>query len=118
MLVTKTRTTITAAAIAAALSLTGATGAASAATKSRTAMPAPQTTQTTADRSTTTAALSAGATGDGPATQADCDRYADAINSWGQAADTAASHDDMINAVNNASALEDKAMDAGCFLVY
>jgi len=119
MLVTKTRTTITAAAVAAALSLTGSTGVASAAIKAP-AKPGTQVTQTTtvADSEPTTAALSAGATGDGPATQADCDRYADAINSWGHATDTATNYDDMINAINNTVALENKAMDDGCFLVY
>lgn len=118
MFATKTRTTIAAAAVAAALLLAGSTGVAAAGVKGSAAMSGSQTTQTTASSGTTSVALTAGSTGQGPATQADCDRYADAINSWGHATDTATNYDDMINAINNTVALEDKAMDDGCFLVY
>jgi hypothetical protein len=67
-----------------------------------------------------TSAVTAGATGDGPATQEDCDRFASAINSWQDQVmvDGAAGQmDQAIQDMRNADALQDKALDEGCFII-
>ncbi len=66
------------------------------------------------------AELDAGATGDGPADQAECDRHAAAINeAIGELAeDNATSSGDVQADLDNIHALEDGATDRGCFLIY
>jgi hypothetical protein len=69
------------------------------------------------------ARVSCGATGTG-ASQARCDKYADAINSWGEAVDEAvvagggAYTDAVHTAINNYVGVQNAALDAGCFIVY
>jgi hypothetical protein len=69
---------------------------------------------------TVVAELDAGATGDGPADQAECDRHAAAINeAIGELAeDNATSSGDVQADLDNIHALEDGATDRGCFLIY
>lgn len=89
--------------------------AASAATKGFTdGPPAPAAGQTAV-------ALEAGSTGQGPADDKECERRAVAINSWSDQANA-----DVINgdaeaaeeSAQNVEALEDQALDRGCFIVY
>jgi hypothetical protein len=69
---------------------------------------------------TVVAELDAGATGDGPADQAECDRHAAAINeALGELAeDNATGAGDVNEDIANVHALEDGAMDRGCFLIF
>ena len=66
------------------------------------------------------AELDAGATGDGPADQAECDRHAAAINEAlaELREDNATGGGDVRADLDNVHALEDGAMDRGCFLIY
>ncbi|AEF39989.1 hypothetical protein [Hoyosella subflava] len=84
------------------------------------AKPAPQPVGTISPMTTTikTVDLQAGATGQGE-TQAQCDRRAAAINSWYDELDAqtfAGNHEAAATANNNAEALADDALSAGCFL--
>jgi hypothetical protein len=68
---------------------------------------------------TTVAELDAGATGDGPADQDECDRHAAAINeAIGELREAYATDSDTSAELLNVQALEDGAMDRGCFLIY
>lgn len=61
------------------------------------------------------------ATGDGPATEADCKKYEAGINSWGDAAlETLQAGDEEGNrtANRNLQGLIDTATDNGCFVIY
>jgi hypothetical protein len=60
-------------------------------------------------------------TGDGPAGEAECKRFEDAINSWADAnveAVMAGDEDAARTADRNERALEDEATDRGCFIIY
>jgi len=65
-----------------------------------------------------TAKVSAGATGDGPATQRDCDAYATQINSLDDIAVGAATEAETDAAVAEANRYENEAMSVGCFIIY
>jgi hypothetical protein len=69
---------------------------------------------------TTVAELDAGATGDGPADQDECDRHAAAINDAMAELreDYATDSGDLDEDLLNVQALEEGAMDRGCFLIY
>ena len=60
-------------------------------------------------------------TGDGPAGEAECKKFEDAINSWADAnveALESGDEDGARTADRNEQALEDKATDRGCFIIY
>jgi hypothetical protein len=60
-------------------------------------------------------------TGDGPAGEAECKRFENAINSWADAsleALEAGDEDGTRTANRNEQALEDEATDRGCFIIY
>ena len=60
-------------------------------------------------------------TGDGPAGEAECKRFEDAINSWADAnveAVEAGDEDGARTADRNERALEEEATDRGCFIIY
>ncbi|NLE82550.1 MAG: hypothetical protein GX610_23810 [Rhodococcus sp.] len=67
-----------------------------------------------------TAKVDAGATGEG-VDQATCDRYATGINSWDAEMHKQIQNGDpdkAAKAANNAAAIEDQALDDGCFIVH
>jgi hypothetical protein len=99
-----------------ALAFTGATGIATAARKAGVVgHPSPHV------QTTTVVAVEVAPTGDGPAGEAECKRYEDAINSWVDASAEAleALDEKATRAANrNVAMLEEKATDAGCFIIY
>ncbi len=66
--------------------------------------------------STYLAVISAGATGDGPADQEECDRHAGLINTLIQEAQSQDNENDTNFWLNEASEAANQAMDRGCFL--
>ncbi len=100
----------------AALAVIAAIGpsAASAATKGGETAPAPAAGQTVVY-------LEAGSTGQGPADDKECERRAAAINSWSDQANADVINGDAEGAERSAGyveALEDQALERGCFIVY
>ena len=67
------------------------------------------------------ALVDAGATGQGPASQEDCDSYADMMNNWADLMNVAAA-DNQWDAVSNAGANfaeeHEEAVSQGCFVVF
>lgn len=66
----------------------------------------------------TTAKVSAGSTGQGPAGDAECEGYASQINALDDLAVTAGSEAASDSAIVASNAVEDMAQDRGCFIVY
>ena len=69
---------------------------------------------------TVVAAVTAGSTGDGPADDDECDRWAGAINdSMAELReDSATGSGDVKEDIDNINNLSDGAMDRGCFIAY
>ncbi len=114
------RTTVAGLAAGLALSIAG-TGVAAAAVVVH--QPGPTVTSTNVVYTGPTVAeqVKGGATGTGPADQAECDRYAVAIDSWIQGGVDDYHGGNVSAAVsdfNYANALESDGMDAGCFFQY
>jgi hypothetical protein len=74
----------------------------------------------TAVTGTSVAAVTAGSTGDGPADDDECDRWAGAINEGMSELreDNATNSGDVREDIDNINHLTDGAMDRGCFIVY
>jgi hypothetical protein len=66
----------------------------------------------------TTAKVSAGSTGQGPAGDAECEGYASQINALDDLAVTAGDEAASDSAIVASNAVEDMAQDRGCFIVY
>jgi hypothetical protein len=100
----------------AAIAVAGPTAGASAATKG-----GMETAPSPAESSQTVVALEAGSTGQGPADDKECEKRAVAINSWSDQANADVINGDAEGAeesARNVEALEDQALDRGCFILY
>jgi hypothetical protein len=108
------------AAVTAARYNTSTTSYAAAPSRTSTAQVRPTTT-TTRPTSTSVAYVTAGSTGDGPADQGECDRWAININHYLNLAEASAqsgTSDAQTDAyAQQSAAYEDQAMDRGCFIV-
>ena len=101
----------------AAVTAMSATGVASAA-----AMHRPGAGQTIAPVTQVSVAMGVqgGATGDGPADDAACEKYANAVNSWNDAATdegVAGNLDQAIHDYGVAQQIENQGLDDGCFFI-
>ena len=101
---------------AAALLATGLTGVADAKPK-----PRPATAKKVRSAAKRVAKVSAGSTGQGPATEEECNDLADSINYWdGVLVDRARGGDvdGAIFALEQSQGIENHALDRGCFVVH
>jgi hypothetical protein len=117
MLSMQARTRIIALAAVATVS-TASAGVASAATVQRAIRPVTGTVVAPTSTPSVARPVTAGATGDGPATQKDCDNYADAINSWTNAGVGENNADEALHDFKVSDQIKNQAMDDGCFIVY